>query len=280
MTKTLSKISPVLKLTWNEIFKLRNDLKTRFEYELPKYYLSNTIHNKDNNIIVRCIKDDLYNIGTYHIESSNIHREDKFFYLFDISFDFPISEEISNCGVESIFKGIDFSFILNLPNILRYQEYTMRFVEKAPNYALLEYNYRNCGDGEYDFEVSVLGYYDNDFVFNELTNQYLYNDYFINKFEELIVGKEMKVLDTEKILILLDSEKYNPDDNLYNRLELNKLYRLLEFRKESDNYIKIFKTKYSVLISDSLCKAWYPLHIFIPADDIIQREYKLREIIK
>lgn len=267
MTKTLATITPILKLTWSEIFELRNTLKTRFEYEIPPYYLSDFRYNAKAEIMPRDIKTDVDNIGNTNLNNSN-----DFYYLFDIRFDFPISEEVSNAGIESIFKGIDFSFILNLPNFLRYQEYINKFHEKASNYALLEYNYRNCGgydDYEYDFDVSVLGYYDNDFNFNKLPSKYLYTEYFKNIVDGL-----------EKVKIKVDPEKYNVDDSLYNRLKLDVEYNILNIRKETDIYRRHFNIEYSVLILDTFYSAWYPLHIFIPADVAVQREYKLEEILK
>jgi hypothetical protein len=73
---------------------------------------------------------------------------------------------------------------------------------------------------------------------------------------------------------------YDKTNYLYDRLQLNVEYKIKEIRKESDFYYSMFKTYISILIEDSSLISWYPLHIFIPADEFSRREYKLLEIIE
>lgn len=141
----------------NEIYELRQEHKRHPFSKLYPYTINLRDYNDNaNNNIIQ---------AEYYLQFIGFIKEENpvDYILFDLdTHDNLLGEEISNLGVEDLFKNIDFKKILSNFKIEKYIDKWKTL--RAPIYLIVEmkyiggYDYNTGGDSEFELEINIIGY--------------------------------------------------------------------------------------------------------------------------
>jgi hypothetical protein len=142
----------------NDLYELNQKYKKHTFDHLHPYTINKKEYNdKANNGI---IPSNYYLQFSGHIKEENPQE----YTLFDFqTFDEVLGEEISACGAEELFQGIDFKKILSHFPIKSYKN---RYkILDAPLYLIVQMDYfgsydHYSGATEYELDVDIVGYLD------------------------------------------------------------------------------------------------------------------------